>query len=249
MRRRLVALLSLVGLANSATPACTQVSTGSSQLPDTKTESKVKLDKTQQESAATKNDSTVKLKKNIGEQKAGQDVVSEKIGADHIVHKHIAGVKYEKQTKETNAGKTQATIKLTNADAASKDAAKMTKAKTESTAAGQESIGKGEQKHWETSAVKNEVVQKGRKAGSEHADAASKDAAKLSKTKNEYTSAHTHGVKGGRKAGAEQDALTVKQKIAAESKGTKNAEWIKAGKKQTDKQGPVVQKPTPEPPK
>jgi hypothetical protein len=113
MRKRLVALLSLVGFANSAAPAASQVLKGSNPAPETKNESQVKGDKIKQEDAAVQNDASKKLRKAGGEQQATQDVVTEKIGPDHVVHKHIAGVKYEDGRK---------------ADAASKDAAKVTKA-------------------------------------------------------------------------------------------------------------------------
>jgi hypothetical protein len=178
VRKRLVALLSLVGLANSASPAVTQVLKGSSQPPDTKTESKVKLDKSQQENAATKNDSTVKLTKSVGEQKAGQDVVSEKVGADHIAHKHIAGVKYEKQTTESDTGKTKIQPEYTrhkknkaDADAASKDAAKLTKATNENTAIQDAQNKKVKTVAGESTALKTDAGKKVHKTGNEQTDA------------------------------------------------------------------------------
>jgi len=149
---------------------------GSSQAPDTKTESKVKVDKTQQENAATKNDSTVKLTKSVGEQKAGQDVVSEKVGADHITHMHIAGVKYEKQTNNTGKEKiepdyTRHKKSKANADAASKDAAKLSKTTTENSAIQNSQNKKLHTVTGESNAVKNDAGKKHRKAGQEQPDA------------------------------------------------------------------------------
>src|SRR5215813_2813429 len=135
MRKRLIALLSLAGFANSATTATAQVVKGSNPPADTKSESQLKLDKTQKENAAAQNDASKKLRKAGGEQQASHDVVTEKIGPDHVRHKHIGGVKYEK-----SSGKTETTVKggktkiQPGADAASKDAAKMTKLSTENTA-------------------------------------------------------------------------------------------------------------------
>src|SRR5262249_3526828 len=157
MRKRLVALLSLAGLANSAAPATLQVSKGSSPPADTKSESQVKIDKTQQENVAAQNDASKKLRKAGGEQQATKDVVTEKIGPDHIVHKHIAGVKYEKQK--------------TNADAASKDAAKLTKATTENTAIQDSQIKKVKTVTGESNAVQSDLGKKHRKAGGDQRDA------------------------------------------------------------------------------
>ncbi|HMF91436.1 MAG TPA: hypothetical protein VKL40_12395 [Candidatus Angelobacter sp.] len=166
MRKRLVALLSLAGLANSATPATLQVSKGSSPPADTKSESQVKIDKTQQENVAAQNDASKKIRKAGGEQQAAKDVVTEKIGPDHVVHKHIGGVKYEKSSAETNAGKTENTVKLRQgtSDAASKDAAKMTKAKIESTSIQNSQIKKDKTISGESTAVQSEAGKKHRKA-------------------------------------------------------------------------------------
>jgi len=111
MRKRLIALLSLAGFANSATTATAQVVKGSNPPADTKSESQLKLDKTQKENAAAQSDASKKLRKAGGEQQASHDVVTEKIGPDHVSHKHIGGVKYEKSSAETNSGKTETTVK------------------------------------------------------------------------------------------------------------------------------------------
>jgi hypothetical protein len=97
MRKRLVALLSLVGLASSSTPAASQVLKGSNPAPETKNESQVKLDKSKQENAGAQNDASKKLRKAGGEQQAAQDVVTEKVGADQITHKHIKRIKHKEQ--------------------------------------------------------------------------------------------------------------------------------------------------------
>lgn len=97
MRKRLVALLSLAGLASSSTPAASQVAKGSNPAPETKNESQVKLDKVKQENAGAQDDASKKLRKAGGEQQAAKDVVSEKIGPDHLTHKHIKRIKHKEQ--------------------------------------------------------------------------------------------------------------------------------------------------------
>jgi hypothetical protein len=123
MRKRLLALLSAAGLAGSAASATAQAVKGSEPGDKTQTSSTIKNAKSNQENKAAKNDAAIKYRKAGGEQKAGQDVVSEKVGPDHVVQKHIAGVKYEK-------GQT-----ASHADAASKDALRTAKTTKENTAA------------------------------------------------------------------------------------------------------------------
>ena len=193
MRKRLVALLSLVGFASYSTPATSQVLKGSSATPETKTESQVKGDKVNQENAAAQNDTSKKMRKAGGEQQANKDVVTEKVGPDRNVqvkysknakvtaenkatHDAAQNKKFIKSSAETNAGKTQAKDKF-NADAASKDASKMTKATAENTAIHANQIKKSKTVTSESNAVKNE-------AG-----------------------------KNYRRAGKQRDALTVKQKV------------------------------------
>jgi hypothetical protein len=172
VRKRLVALLSMAGLAGSAAPATGQVLKGSQPSNKTKAESSLKYGKAQQENNAAASGAAKKERKADGEQQAAQDVVNEKVGADQIVHKHIAGVKYEKQA---------------SSDAASKDAAKMTKVRNESTATQDSQIKKAKAGAAESSAAEND-------AGKKH-----------------------------RKAGAEQDALTVKQKVVENATGQRKA--------------------------
>jgi hypothetical protein len=188
MRKRLIALLSLAGLASSSTPGTSQAVKGSSAGPETKNESQVKGDKVNQENAAVQDDVSKKARKAGGEQRANQDVVNEKVGPDHAVdvdwnklakftaerkaaHDAAQNKKFIKSSAETNAGKTQATVKLTNADAASKDAAKMTKARTENTATHEAHIKKVKTFTGESNAVTNEAGKKHRKAGQEQHDA------------------------------------------------------------------------------
>jgi hypothetical protein len=266
-------LLSLVGLTSSATPAASKVLQEPSQTPDTKTESKIKLTKSQQESAATKNDSTIKLTKTAGEQQAGQDVVSEKVGADHVVHKHIAGVKYEKQntgsnagktemkvdpaklskataentaardaaqnkkfaksSAETHAGKTEQTVKLTNADAASKDAAKLSKASTENTAIQDSQIKKVKTVTGESNAVKSDIGKKERKAGKDQQDALTVK----QKTSSGKTNDSSKGVLIGLSEAQKNDTQKKALKNAAESNAAQKSADIKL-QKQTDKASP-----------
>jgi hypothetical protein len=147
VRHRLIALLSAAGLAGTASSSAAQVVKGEPS-DKTQTSSTIKNGKSNQENKAataealgkgeqkkwsetnsTKNDAAIKYRKAGGEQKAAQDVVSEKVGPDHIVHKHIAGVKYEKSQTASHA------------DASSKDASKMAKTAKENTAvAGQNQI-------------------------------------------------------------------------------------------------------------
>src|SRR5215472_1478029 len=134
MRKHVVALLSMLGLASSSAPASAQVVKGTPST-DTKSESTVKKSKTAQEDAAGKNAEYLKARKAGGEQNANRDVVNEKIG-NQAAGKHIAGVKYEKNNAEKKAitdgsskkilvglsqprktNEKDATIKLTNANA------------------------------------------------------------------------------------------------------------------------------------
>jgi hypothetical protein len=172
MRKRLVALLSMAGLAGSTTPVTAQVVKAAEPSDKTKAESTMKYGKATQENAAAQDVLNKKFRKAGGEQKAAQDVVNEKVGADQVAHKHIAGAKYEKQT---------------SSDAASKDAAKMTKVTNENTATQDSQIKKAKSDAAESSAVKNDV-------GKKH-----------------------------RKAGAEQDDLTVKQKVVENATGERKA--------------------------
>jgi hypothetical protein len=200
MRKRLVALLSLVGFAGSSTPATSQVLKGSSATPETKTESQVKGDKVSQENAAAQNDTSKKMRKAGGEQQANKDVVTEKVGPDQVktemkvdpskLRKTTAentaaqdaaqNKKFVKSSAETKAGKTEQKVKLTNADAASKDASKMTKATTENTAIQDSQIKKVKTATGESNAVQSDIGKK----------------------------AHKN----------QQDALTVKQKVATAGK-------------------------------
>jgi hypothetical protein len=193
MLKRLIALLSLAGLASSSTPGTSQVVKGSSAVPETKNESQIKDDKVNQENAAVQDDASKTMRKAGGEQQANKDVVTEKVGPDRNVevkysknakvtaenkatHDAAQNKKFIKSSAETNAGKTQAKDKF-NADAASKDASKMTKATAENTAIHANQIKKSKTVTSESNAVKNE-------AG-----------------------------KNYRRAGKQRDALTVKQKV------------------------------------
>jgi hypothetical protein len=167
VRKRLVALLSAAGLAGSAASSAAQVLKGSQPEPNTKTESTIKGQKSTQENKATKDAATIKLRKAGGEQQANKDVVTEKVGADHIVHKHIAGVKYEKSQAASHA------------DAASKDAAKMTKSTKERTAAHTNGHIKGEKGVAESNATKNATWVKGGKTAA-NTNAAQGEAAQKS---------------------------------------------------------------------
>jgi hypothetical protein len=120
MRHRLIALLSAAGLAGTAASSAAQAVKGSEPSDKTQAASTIKSDKNKQENQATKDAAAIKMRKAGGEQQANKDVVTEKVGPDHIVHKHIAGVKYEKAS---------------HADAGSKDGAKMTKSTKENAAA------------------------------------------------------------------------------------------------------------------
>jgi hypothetical protein len=116
MRKQLLAIFSMFGLAGSSAPASTQVVKGSDEANKTTTESKVKssnakLHKAGGENAAGKNDAQLTVRKAGGEQQAQQDVVTEKIGPDKSAHKQIGNVKYEKQSAEGTAGKNDAATK------------------------------------------------------------------------------------------------------------------------------------------
>jgi hypothetical protein len=218
MRKRLVALLSLVGFASSSTPATSQVLKGSSATPETKTESQVKGDKVNQENAAAQNDTSKKMRKAGGEQKAQQDVVTEKVGPDHIVHKHIAGVKYEKQKTESNAGKTQMVP----------DPAKLSKATAENTATQDTAKNKKFIKSSaETKAGKTQQTVK-----LTNADAASKDAAKMTKASTENTAIQDSQIKKVKTVTGESDA--VKSGI--------HDKWRKAGTENTAVTGEAADK-------
>jgi hypothetical protein len=148
VRKRLVALLSAVGLAGSTASSAAQVLKGSDQGEKTQKESTIKGEKSTQENHASKDAAAIKLRKAGGEQQANKDVVSEKVGPDHIVHKHIAGVKYEKAQAASHA------------DAASKDASKTTKS-TKENAAAQTSVHiKGEKGVASTNAAQSEAGKK-----------------------------------------------------------------------------------------
>jgi hypothetical protein len=146
MRQRLIALLSAAGLAGTASSSAAQVVKGSEPGDKTQTASTIKSDKNKQENQATKDAAAVKMRKAGGEQQANKDVVTEKVGPDHIVHKHVAGVKYEKSAS--------------HADAASKDAAKLTKSTAENSAAKTAGHIKGEKAAANTNAAQNEANKK-----------------------------------------------------------------------------------------
>ena len=103
MRKQVLAFLSMIGLAGSATPGNPQVPKGSDNI---KKESTVKDSKTAQENKAATNAeiqdkrkdaaaesnaatgaAATKMRKAGGEQTAAQDVVNEKIGNDHGLRK------------------------------------------------------------------------------------------------------------------------------------------------------------------
>src|SRR5262249_46770628 len=112
MRKQLLAIFSMFGLAGSSAAASPQVVKSSDEANKATTESKIKkVNKTGSENAAGKNDAQLTMRKAGGEQQAQQDVVSEKIGPDKASHKHLAGVKYEKHAAEGDAAKNDAAIK------------------------------------------------------------------------------------------------------------------------------------------
>lgn len=191
MRKRLLALLSAAGLAGATSAAGQVLKPGSNQGQKSQNESTIKLNKVRQEKAAVKSKDVDKSSKVASEQKAAQDVVTEKVGADHIVHKHIAGVKYE------DAKKTNKTSKA-SLDAGSKDASKMTKASKTTV-------------HQDALTVKQKIA-------AQAAGVEVEDKRKLTKTEQE---------------GAAAAAQVKGKKSAAESGASTKYEWIKAGKKQT----------------
>jgi len=78
MRRHVLAVLSIFGLAGSSTPASAQVVTGSPQA-NTKSESTIKASKSAQESAAGQGAATLTVRKAGGEQNASKQDSSKKV--------------------------------------------------------------------------------------------------------------------------------------------------------------------------
>ena len=186
MRKRLVALLSLAGFAGSTTPVTAQVLKGSDQA-DTKKESTVKDAKATQEnkdaantaiqdkrknavaeSNAAKDAKTIKMRKAGGEQKAAQEVVSEKVGSDQKARKaggtqEDANAKFNKTTAEANGVKKTTEYKPR-------------KAGGEQLPASTNGNGKRDKVQAESNASQGQATIKMRKAGGEP-DAASNQAA------------------------------------------------------------------------
>lgn len=78
MRKQLLALLSVFGLAGSSTPASAQVLKGSKPA-DTKSESTIKQSKTAQEDAASKDAQYLKGEKNTAETNAAKKGATKKV--------------------------------------------------------------------------------------------------------------------------------------------------------------------------
>ncbi len=87
MHKRLLGLLSVVGLSSSSTPASTQVLKGSKPA-DTKAESTIKASKTAQEDAASKD--AAKVKKVANKRKAGGIQQDDKRKNAKIEHENAA---------------------------------------------------------------------------------------------------------------------------------------------------------------
>lgn len=123
MRKQLLAIFSMFGLAGSSAGASAQAVKGSDEANKATTESKVKsskeakLHKAGSENAAGKTDAQITMRKAGGEQQAQQEVVTEKIGPDKSAHKHVGNVKYEKQGAEGAAAKNDAAAKATKTGA------------------------------------------------------------------------------------------------------------------------------------
>jgi hypothetical protein len=91
MRRRLIALLSLVGLAGSMVPA--QAPKGASQGAETKSESQIKLDKAKQENKVARGAAAKTNSKNSGHasEKAATAKNSKQIHPDYTRYKKADG--------------------------------------------------------------------------------------------------------------------------------------------------------------
>jgi prepilin-type processing-associated H-X9-DG protein len=131
MRKHVLALLSIFGLAGSSTPASAQVVKGS-QAADTKSESTVKASKAAQESAAGQGTANITVRKAGGEQNANKQDSSKKvlIGLSQPA-KDDAAKKMRKAGGEQNASKQDSSKKvLVGLSQPAKDdaAAKMRKA-------------------------------------------------------------------------------------------------------------------------
>jgi hypothetical protein len=125
MRKQLLALLSMIGLAGSSAPASAQVLKGSTQ-PDKKTESQLKRSKAQQENQANKNahfqktwrkstntDSFLKLNNQYKEDKAQQENKANKSAASKDAAKMTKQYKENKAQQENKANKSAAYSKHT----------------------------------------------------------------------------------------------------------------------------------------
>ena len=100
MRKRLLSLLSVVGLASSSTPAWGQVLKGS-QAANTKSQSTIKASKAAQEDAASKD--AMKLKKAENERKAGgvqQEAKHKIVKAEHESDAAAARAKIKRTSAE-----------------------------------------------------------------------------------------------------------------------------------------------------
>ncbi len=195
MRKRLLSLLSVVGLASSSTPASTQVLKGS-QPADTKSESTVKSSKKVQEDAASKD--AAKMTKVENERKAGgiqQEAKHKIVKTEHenaATEVQIKGklssaegghatsdVITEKQRKagaEQKATSAEHKHKQTAAEkvAVSNELTHKDKTKVQM---GDGSVIKGEKAAGESNAAKQENLVKGRKAAA-GANAAQSEASK-----------------------------------------------------------------------
>lgn len=110
MRKQLIALLSVLGIAGSNAPSQAQVLKGSKKAP-TKSESTIKLDKAKQEQSAAGAAVTEKHVKNTAETNAAKTDATIKLNKGATSTQKDAQIKGNKSAAENSAVKKTATVK------------------------------------------------------------------------------------------------------------------------------------------
>ena len=114
MRKQLIALLSVLGIAGSNAPSQAQVLKGSKKAP-TKAESTIKLDKAKQEQTAAGAAVTEKHAKNTAETNAAKTDATIKLNKGAASTQKDAQIKGNKSAAESSAAKKTATVKASKA--------------------------------------------------------------------------------------------------------------------------------------
>jgi hypothetical protein len=111
IRKRVLALLSAVGLAGSTASATAQVVKGADEADKTKTESKIKYDKNKKATTAATHDANHKDERTNADAASKDAAKMSKAHTETAASKHNSQIKLKKGASETNAAQKETWVK------------------------------------------------------------------------------------------------------------------------------------------